>query len=138
MTGLKTVFAFAVALLMFAVVFGCGSSKPPVAPLSAFQPEIVNNPDNFQFQATAVENVTTVVQYTWSNSGTQASINHSSAVDSGTTVVQLFDDNNTEVYNSALLASGTPSTTAGTAGNWRIRVTLTNVYGTLNFRAQML
>ena len=138
MTGLRAVFASAVALLMFAVVLGCGSSTPPVAPLSAFQPEIVNNPDNFQFQATAVENVTATVQYTWSNSGAQASINHSSAVDSGTTVVQLFDANNTEVYNSALLASGTPSTTAGTAGNWRIRVTLTNVYGTLNFRAQML
>lgn len=138
MTSLKAVLMSSAVLAMFAVVLGCGSSKPPVAPLSAFQPEIVNNPDNFQFQATAVENVTTTVQYTWSNSGAQASINHSSAVDSGTTVVQLFDANDTEVYNSALLASGTPSTTAGTAGNWRIRVTLTNVYGTLNFRAQML
>jgi hypothetical protein len=124
--------------MMFVVVLGCGSSTPPVAPLSAFQPEIVNNPDNFQFQATAVENVTATVQYFWSNSGAQASINHSSAVDSGTTVVQIFDATNTEVYNSALLASGTPATSAGSAGNWRIRVTLTNVYGTLNFRAQML
>jgi hypothetical protein len=137
MTSLKAVFVSGVVLLFVAVVLGCGSSNP-AAPLSAFQPQIANNPDNFQFQATAVQNVTAVVQYTWSNSGLQATVNHSSAVDSGTTVVQLFDANNTEVYSSALLASGTPATTAGVTGNWRIRVTLSNVYGTLNFRAQKL
>ncbi|MBI5266010.1 MAG: hypothetical protein HY851_02145 [candidate division Zixibacteria bacterium] len=128
-----------VSILAIALaVLGCGGSTPPPAPLSQFQPQIANNPDNFQFQATAVQNVTAIVQYIWSNSGTQASINHSSAVDSGTTVVQLFDANNVEVYSSALLASGTPATSAGTAGNWKIKVTLTNVYGTLNFRAQMM
>ena len=137
MTNLKTAFVSGAALLLVAVVLGCGGSNP-AAPLSAFQPQIANNPDNFQFQATAVENVTAVVQYTWSNSGTQATINHSSAVDSGTAVVQVLDANNTEVYSSALLASGTPATTAGVTGNWKIKVTLTNVYGTLNFRAQKL
>lgn len=119
-------------------VLGCGGSTPPPAPLSQFQPQIANNPDNFQFQATAVQNVSAILQYTWSNSGAQATINHSSVVDSGTAVVQLFDATNTEVYNSALLASGTPSTSVGTAGFWKIKVTLTNVYGTLNFRAQKM
>ena len=134
----RSTVAAALCLLAMTISMGCGGSTPPPAPLANFQPEIVNNADNFQFQATAVENVSTVVQYSWSNSGSQASINHSSAVDSGTAVVQLFDDNMVEVYNSALLASGTPATSAGTSGNWRIRVTLTNVYGTLHFRAQKL
>lgn len=124
----------AVIYLMVFLV-GCSSDKPN-APLSAFQPEIVNNPDNFAFQATAVENVSTTVQYFWSNSGTLASVDHSSAVDSGTTVITVYDADGTQVYQSDLLATGTPSTAAGVAGNWRIRVTLTNCYGTLNFRVQ--
>lgn len=123
---------------LLAVAFtGCGSDSKPSAPLSAFQPEIVNNPDNFSFQATGTENVTYSRDYTWSNSGTQASINHSSAVDSGTTLITLFDANGTQVYQSNMLASGTPSSSAGVAGNWTIRVNLTNCYGTLNFAVQM-
>lgn len=122
-------------ICLMVVLAGCGSDKPN-APLSAFQPEIVNNPDNFAFQATAVENVSTTVQYFWSNSGTVASVDHSSAVDSGTTVITIFDADGTQVYQSDLLSTGTPSTTTGVAGNWRIRVTLSNCYGTLNFRVQ--
>jgi len=137
MKRFKAVVVISATLFFGVLALGCGSSNP-AAPLSAFQPQIANNPDNFQFQATAVQNVTAVVQYTWSNSGAQATINHSSAIDSGTAVVQVLDANNTEVYNSALLASGTPATTAGVAGNWTIKVTLTRIYGTLNFRAQML
>lgn len=137
MKGLKIALVIALVAAAAALAVGCGSSNP-AAPLSAFQPQIANSPDNFQFQATAVKNVSAVVQYTWSNSGTQATINHSSVVDSGTAVVQLLDANGTEVYNNALLASGTPATTAGTAGNWTIKLTLSHVYGTLNFRAQKL
>jgi hypothetical protein len=136
MKAFKTLTMAAVAIALLAI--GCGSDPAPTQPLANFQPEIVNNPDAFSFQATAVKNVTATVQYTWSNSGLQATINHSSAVDSGTAVVQVLDANNVQVYSNALLASGTPSTTVGATGNWKIRVTLTNVYGTLNFNAQKL
>jgi hypothetical protein len=138
MKALKTLLFAIAAIAMVAIAIGCGSDPAPTQPLANFQPEIVNNPDNFSFQATAVQNVTATVQYIWSNSGTQATVNHSSAVDSGTAVVQVLDANNVEVYSNALLASGTPSTSVGATGNWRIRVTLTNVYGTLNFNTQML
>src|SRR5512138_3481466 len=96
----------AVAVPLIAALIGCGGSTPPPAPLSQFQPEIVNSPHNFQFQATAIANLSAVVQYNWSNSGTQATVDHSSAVDSGTTLVQIFDSAGTEVHNSALLPSG--------------------------------
>jgi uncharacterized secreted protein with C-terminal beta-propeller domain len=138
MKELKTLVTAVAAVALVALAIGCGSDPKPTQPLANFQPEIVNNPDNFSFQATAVQNVSTTVQYLWSNSGAQATVNHSSAVDSGSTVVQIFDANNVEVYSNALLASGTPSTSVGATGNWRIRVTLTNVYGTLNFNTQKL
>ncbi len=127
-----------VTLVAAMAILGCSSSTPPVAPLAAFSPEIINTPDNFQFQATGTQNVSATVSYNWSNSGTQATINHSSTVDSGTTLLRIYDANNTMVYSSGLSASLNEPTTAGVAGMWRVSVVLTNVYGTLNFRAQML
>ena len=135
----KSIFGvFGIVLIMGLSILGCGSSNPPAAPLSAFQPEIFNNADNFSFQATAVENVSATVIYNWSNSGAQATVNHSSAVDSGTAVLTIYDANDSLVYTNGLAASLNEPTTVGIAGNWRIRVVLTNCYGTLNFTTQKL
>ncbi len=125
-----------VAALMLTV--GCGSSSNPSASLNAFQPEIINNADAFSFQATAVENVTATMVYTWQNTGQQATINHSSAVDSGTVSVTILDANGTQVYANPLVASLNEPTAAGVAGAWTVTVVVTNVYGTLNFRADKL
>jgi len=127
-----------ISLIMGLVILGCGSSNPPVSPLAPFQPEIFNNPDNFSFQATAIENVSTTVIYNWSNSGAQATVNHSSVVDSGTAVLTIYDANDSLVYSNGLAASLNEPTSAGLAGSWRIRVQLTNCYGTLNFTTQKL
>ena len=82
--------ALGCAALALALVFaGCSSSTTP--PLSAFQPEIANNPDNFQFQATGVTNVSTTVIYFWSNSGTKAKVNQSSAITGGAADVVLLE-----------------------------------------------
>ena len=112
---------------------GCGSSA-----LAPFQPEINNAPDNFQFQATGLTNLTTTVQYTWSNSGTAATVNHSSTVSGGSATLIIKDASGTQVYSGALVASGTPATSAGVVGAWTIRVQLVNTNGTLNFRVQKL
>ena len=125
------------AFVALALTVGCSSSKPN-APISAFQPEIVNNTDAFSFQATAIENVSATMVYSWQNTGTQATINHSSTVDSGTVSVTILDANGTQVYANPLVASLNEPTTAGTAGVWTVTVTLTNAYGTLNFRADKL
>ncbi len=67
----------AIAMLgLLAVLAGCGSSSTSLA---AFQPEINNAPDNVQRQATAVSNVSTTLRYSWSNTGTRATVNHASA-----------------------------------------------------------
>lgn len=106
-------------------------------PLAPFQPEIANAPDNFQFQATGLAGVTWSHEYVWTNSDATANVDHSSAVTGGTTLLTVRDHNGTQVYSAALGPSGSVTTAAGVAGaSWRIRVQLTNVSGTINFRVQ--
>lgn len=124
--------------LIAVAVAGCGGDNAPSAPLSQFQPEIVNVADNFSLQATAVQNVTTTLTYTWANSGSRATINHSSTVDSGTAAVSIFDANNSLVYTNGLVTSSNQSSSVGVAGDWRIVVSFSECYGTLNFSVQML
>src|SRR5690349_632187 len=61
------------ALTSLGVVLACGNSSGPLAP---FEPQINNAPDNFQFQASGVTNVTWTYTYRWSNTGDSATINH--------------------------------------------------------------
>ncbi|HEU5261405.1 MAG TPA: hypothetical protein VFU41_08300 [Gemmatimonadales bacterium] len=105
-------------------------------PLAPFQPEVANVPDNFQFQATALTNVTATKQYIWQNSGTTANVNQSSAVSGGAATLTIRDANGTQVYAQDVSANGTFVTSAGVSGAWTIQVVLTNVDGTVNFRAQ--
>ena len=122
----------AVALATLLLALACGSD-----PLAPFQPEITNAPDNFQFQATGLTGVTWFQEYVWENSQTTANVDHSSAITGGTTLLTIRDHNGTQVYSAALGSSGSVTTSAGVAGtSWRIRVQLTNVSGTLNFRVQ--
>jgi len=123
----------ALALLLGAAV-SCSSSTS----LAAFQPQISNASDNFQLQATGVANVTTTLTYSWSNSGTRATINHSTVTTAGSTLLVIRDGAGTTVYSKALSASLNEPTTAGQAGTWSVQLTLTNYSGTLNFRAQKL
>ena len=127
----------ALGLLALALV-GCSSSNTPTTPLAPFEPEIINTADNFQFQATGLTRTTTTVSYPWENSATQATINHSSVVNQGTTLLSLFDADSTLVYSDSLQASASHQTAVGTAGTWTVQVTLTVVNGTLNFRAESL
>ena len=116
------------------VVAACGDD-----PLAPFQPEIANLPDNFQFQATGVTNVTTTLEYQWENTGTSANINQSCTVTGGSAILTIFDASTparAQVYSRNLGDNGTFVTSAGTNGTWLIRVTLTGLSGTLNFRAQ--
>jgi len=123
-----------VLIVIFSAVFtGCSDN-----PLSPFQPEIGNNPDNFQFQATAIQNLTTTVVYTWNNTGSRAKVNQSSAITDGSAEVVIRDAANVEVYRRSLSLNGDSTSTVGPPGTWTVIVTLTNLDGTLNFRAEKL
>ena len=122
----------AVSLASLLLALACGSD-----PLAPFQPEITSIADNFEFQATGLTGVTWSQEYVWTNSETTANVDHSSAITGGTTLLTIRDHNGTQVYSAALGPSGSVATAAGVAGNnWRIRVQLTNVSGTINFRVQ--
>jgi len=133
----------AVAYLgLFGLLVGACSSNTPVAPisppLSQFQPQIANISDNFQFQVTGATNVSTTVEYLWQNSGSRANINQSCAITAGTAVLTVLDSNQGQRDTNSLSANGTFQSDSGMVGTWKVRVVLTGLSGTLNFRVQKL
>ncbi len=135
---INTKITIILSLLFALLAIGCSSSNPPSVPLSNFSPEIVNNIDAFSFQITNGENITTTVEYSWENTGTQATIDHSTTTTAGTASIVIFDADSAQVYTNGLVASANEPTTVGTAGTWKIRVSFVNYSGTANFRLQKL
>jgi len=121
-----------------AVIMGVGAGACSSNPLDPFQPEITNATDNFQLQATGVAGVTSTQTYSWRNTGTRATINHSTTTTAGAAQLTVRDGAGTQVYSKALVPSLNEPTATGTAGTWTIVLTLTAYSGTLNFRAQKL
>ncbi len=115
------------------VMNGCKNDS-----LAPFQPEVGNLQDSFQLQATNVSNVSTTLVYSWNNSGTKASINHSTTTTMGSTLLVIKDAAGAAVYSRALSPSLNDTTSTGTAGVWSISMTLSNYSGTLNFRVQKM
>ncbi len=123
---------YAGAFALLVLVAACGSDS-----LAPFQPEVTNIADSFSAQATGVTGVTTTINYNWSNSGTTATINHSTTTTAGSTFLTIKDANGTTVYSKALAPSLNELTSpVGVPGTWTIQLTLTNYSGTLNFTAQ--
>lgn len=113
----------------------CQCSDNALAP---FQPEITSAADNFQLQATGVKNRTATLNYVWNNTGTRATVNHSTTTNSGTAKVVIEDAGGARVYDRVLVPSLGDTTTAGAPGTWMIRLELDHYSGTLNFRVQKL
>lgn len=114
-------------------IAACSDSTAPLAP---FEPEVTNAVDNFQLQATDVEGVGTTLEYLWVNTGTQASVDHSTTTLAGMASVEIRDGTGTIVYSEDLSPSLNEDTTSGTAGTWTINLVLADYSGTLNFRVQ--
>ena len=102
----------------------------------ANQLEVTNVTDNFQLQATSLENVSQTLSYTWNNTGTMANIDQSGVLSSGSATLTIRDGAGVQMYAVSLGETGTFATDEGTAGSWSIRVQLSGASGALNFRAQ--
>lgn len=113
---------------------GGGSTTNPIGPSN--QPQVGNNPDNFQFQASNLSRTTQTLTYTWTNSGTIADVNQSGRIDAGDATLTIRDGGGNQVYTRSLRTTGTFASARGTAGQWRIDVQITDATGTLNFRVQ--
>jgi hypothetical protein len=131
------VFIILLAVSVAIAISGC-SDKKTTNPISQFSPEIINNPNAFEFQISNAENVTTVVSYAWENSGTAASIDQSCAITAGTAIITVLDANDVQVYTSDLSVGGSHPTEAGASGTWTISVDFQDVNGTVNFRAETM
>lgn len=113
---------------------GCGSDNV-LGPDN--QLEVTNATDNFQLQATALDNVSQTLAYSWEMTGTQANVNQSGTVTAGSATLRITDGAGAEVYNGNLAETGTFQTTAGgSAGTWSIQLSLSGASGTVNFRVQ--
>ena len=100
------------------------------------QPEIGNNADNFQFQASNLTRTSQTLTYSWTNTGTTANVDQSGSISAGDATLILRDGANVQVYSGDLKNTGTFMTSTGQSGTWRIEVRLNELSGTLNFRVQ--
>lgn len=116
-----------------AVLPGCGSS--PASP--GVNPEIVNLVDHFSYQVSTIQNHSSTTSFTWSNSGTQATINQSCSVTAGAATLVVLDGTGAQVYARSLADNGTFTTASGTPGTWTIRLVYDGVSATVNFRADV-
>ena len=110
----------------------------PLEPLAAFQPEVSNTTDSFALQATGVSRLSDTKSYTWTNTGTRATINHSTTTVAGSVQLTVRDAAGAVVYDRGLVPSLNEPTMAGVAGAWTVQLRMTGYSGTLNFRAQKL
>ncbi|MFH2049591.1 MAG: hypothetical protein ABIJ12_09105 [bacterium] len=127
----STLFVFVLFLTI-----GCSSQKNN--PISSFEPEVINNADAFQFQITDATNVSTTLTYQWENTGAQATVDHSTALLTGSATVEVRDADSVQVYSSNLLASGTDASLSGTSGTWFVKVVFSDFDGTVNFTIEKL
>ncbi len=132
-SGIRRFRRLLVGALAVATLGACGGES-----LNPFQPQISNPTDNFQLQATNVSDVSTTMTYTWVNTGTRATLNHSTTTTAGSTLVVIKDAAGVVVYTRTLSPSLNEPTIAGQAGSWTIQLTLVKYSGTLNFRVQKL
>ena len=124
-----------IAIAALGSALSASSCSDPLAP---FEPEITNAADNFQIQATNVSDVSATRSYSWSNTGTRATVNHSTTTSAGTSSVTIRDAAGTTVYDKQLVPSLNEPTATGVAGTWTIQLRLTGYSGTLNYRVQKL
>lgn len=98
--------------------------------------EVTNATDSFQLQVSVLDGVSQALTYTWQNTGTQATIDVSQAITSGTALLTITDANGAVVYQEDIAGDSDGQSAVGIMGGWGIRVDLENVTGTFNFRVQ--
>lgn len=98
--------------------------------------EVTNATDSFQLQVSVLDGVSQALTYTWQNTGTQATIDVSQAITSGTALLTITDANGAVVYQEDIAQEIDGQSAIGIMGGWGIRVDLENVNGTFNFRVQ--
>lgn len=119
------------AALLALICIACGDN-----PLAPFQPQLSNEIDSFELQATDVASVTSTVTYDWANTGTLANVDHSTVTTQGQARLVVRDAGGAIVYDKILTPSLNEATQPGLPGTWMVDLIMTDYSGTLNFRLQ--
>jgi hypothetical protein len=122
-TGMRGILRGTVLFL----ALGSGGCTNP----TAVQVLVHNEPDNFQFNATAVSKANDPRSYSWPNSGTQATVTLSTMSSGGGGRIVIRDAANAVVFDTALQPDLSQLTEVGAAGVWHISITFTDFIGTL-------
>lgn len=128
----------ALPTLAFALLaMGCGNgNNNALAP--QFQPEVVNTPNvAFSLQATGLADVSDALSYTWSVSSGSIVIHPATTTTGGTLTLTIKDATGAPIYNGPVPPTGDINPPSGTAGPWKVGVTLAQYSGTINFALQM-
>ena len=107
--------------MILVTCLACGNS--PTGPNTigpANQLEVANASDTFEFQVSALDDVTQTLSYTWTITGPEATVDIAGALTAGTATVTIMDDQGVEVFSSSLNDSNNTNTNAGIAGTWTI------------------
>lgn len=120
--------------ILLAAVAACGDDANTLGPDN--QPQVSNLVNTFEWQVSGLDNVSQTLTYIWTDTGTSADVNQASALTDGSATLAIMDATGVEVYSGSLGENGTFQTSAGTTGDWTIRVTLTHASGNLNFRVE--
>ncbi len=118
---------FAVIAIAALSLTGCGSE-----PTAAFNPEVMNEPDNFSLQVAGATHLTETFSYEWQNSGSAAAVELVSTLNSGAATLTILDALGTEVYGGSLVLGGSIETSKGQAGPWTIRVAFADFSGSVD------
>jgi hypothetical protein len=119
---------------LLAVVFAACSGDNVLGPDN--QLEVTAATDNFQFQVSNMDNISQTLSYNWENTGTQATIDISQAITSGSAILTIRDADGTVVHEEDIADDNDTDTSVGVAGTWVIEVRIQSASGTFNFRVQ--
>jgi hypothetical protein len=100
------------------------------------QLEVTNAPDDFQFQVSNLTDVSQTLTYTWTNTGTQATVDISQAITAGSVILTIRDQDGAFMYTDDLREDNDGDTAAGRSGIWEIEIRIEAASGTFNFRVQ--
>lgn len=97
---------------------------------------LLNLPDDFALEVTALKKVTDGRSYLWPVTGTQAVVDITQAISSGSAILQIRDGAGVVVYAEDIRNDVDGPTDVGAVGIWQIVVVLTKVSGTFSFTVQ--
>jgi len=120
-------------LVLAATLWACGGDNP-LGPDS--QVQISRAPDHFLLQVRFMENGTDNLTYNWPNTGTQATIDVSQSIGSGSVILIIKDHEGTVVHQDDITNDDSTETAVGVTGDWTIEIQILNATGTFDLSIQ--